>query len=91
MNYENGVNAGDGASSVLAQLKLAIASIKPDRRQRVMTCFDEARVDIEQALEQQKPMKLLLKSFNHAYDLNVSPQTFRKLLSEVRERQAEAA
>ena len=87
MNSDNKVDPIIAGANRLTKLKLAIAGITPDRRHRVTTCFAEAYLELEEALEQQKPFKLILEMFNQTYDLNVSPQTFRKMLIEARERQ----
>ena len=91
MNSDNKVDHIIADTNRLTRLKLAIAGITPDRRHRVTTCFVEAYLELEEALEQQKPLKLILEMFNQAYDLNVSPQTFRKMITEARERQGAIA
>ena len=91
MNSYNKVDEATNDSTNLARLKLAIAGITPDRRHRVATCFAEAFPDLEVALAQRKSMKVVLASFNQAYDLNVSPQTFRKMVTDASQQLSEAA
>ena len=91
MSSYSKTNEATNEATNLARLKLAIAGITPDRRHRVATCFAEAFPDLEVALAQRKPMKLVLALFNRAYDLNVSPQTFRKMVTDASQQRSEAA
>lgn len=86
MNSDNELDQIISDENRLAKLKLAIAAITPGRRHRVATCFAEAYLDLEEGLEQQKPFNFILEMFNRTYDLNVSSQTFRKMLIEARKR-----